>query len=190
MTTRSESRKQNRLDVWDYSEDGYYFVTVCIEDHREIFGKVVNEEMVLSEYGKIVWECWKEILDHFENVELDEFIVMPNHVHGIIIIGCDPENFQINGVLPVGDAYVGTRHALSLPGNRKYQKLPVIIGSFKSAVTHRINMLQPELKFRWQRSFYDHIIRGEKTLERIREYVRYNAIKWELDQENPLNLKS
>ncbi|MCF7906116.1 transposase [Candidatus Gracilibacteria bacterium] len=121
-------------------------------------------------------QCWEEIAEHFEGIELGKFIVMPNHIHGIIII--HPNN-----------EFVGTRHALSLPGNKKYQKLPVIIGSFKSAVTRKLNKLYPQLNFQWQRSFYDHIIRGEKSLERIHDYIRYNATKWELDRENPLNFK-
>jgi len=91
---------------------------------------------------------------------------MPNHVHGIVII----------------DSPVGNRHACSLQEGRQYQKLPVVIGSYKSAVTRKINKTHNE--FNWQKSFYDHIIRNDKSLHRIRKYIHYNPLKWEYDQEN------
>ena len=94
---------------------------------------------------------------------------MPNHVHGIIIIDSD-------------EGPVGNRHACSLQQGRQYQKLPVVIGSYKSAVTRKINQIKNE--FNWHKSFYDHIIRNDKSLHRIRKYIHYNALKWEYNQEN------
>jgi len=110
------------------------------------------------------------IPEHFEDVRLDEHIIMPNHIHGIVIID--------SGEL------VGNRHACSLPKARQYQKLPVAIGSYKSAVSREINRIQNKLHFKWQKSFYDHIIRNDKSLYRIRRYIRYNPLKWEYDREN------
>jgi len=170
---RSELRKNTRLDHWDYSDDGYYFVTICVKDHREIFGKVENDEMVLNESGKIVKECWEDLPNHYSNCCLGEFIVMPNHIHGIVII----KN-------PVGTGFK------PVPTNTKKYSLSEMIRGLKTFSSRRINILHPKLNFQWQRSFYDHIIRDEKFLENISDYIRYNAIKWELDRENPLNLKT
>jgi len=162
-------RKANRLKDYDYSRNGFYFVTICTKNRKEYFGEINDEKMVLNEYGEIAEKLWLEIPNHFEDVKLDEYIIMPNHVHGIIIIDSDEEP-------------VGNRHACSLQEGRQYQKLPVVIGSYKSAVTREINQIHNE--FQWQKSFYDHIIRNDKSLHRIRKYIHYNPLKWEYDQEN------
>jgi len=153
-------------------------VTVCINDHKCYFGEIaktqnpiLQPEIKLSETGKIAQQCWLEIPKHFSNIELDEFIIMPSHLHGIIAI--------ING-----DSIVGNGHAYSLHKKPQYQKLPVIIGSFKSAVTKQINQTYAANSFSWQKSYYDHIIRNEKSLQKIREYIRNNPAKWEEDIEN------
>ena len=159
-------RKANRLQDYDYSQNGFYFVTICAKNRKEYFGEIKNEEMVLNDCGEIANQLWLEIPNHFEDVKLDEHIIMPNHVHGIIISDKDD---------------VGNRHACSLQG-RQYQKLPVVIGSSKSAVTRKIHQIHNE--FNWQKSFYDHIIRNDKSLHRIRKYIHYNALKWEYNQEN------
>jgi putative transposase len=172
---RSEERKQNRLKTWDYSSEGWYFVTICTKNREEYFGKIENGEIVLNEYGNIAKKCWEGIKNHFDGCELDEFIVMPNHVHGIVAI----EPFDLS---------VGNRHACSLRDKRNHQKIPVIIGSFKSAVTKKINESQEEFLFQWQKSFHDHIIRNDKALKKIREYIYYNVDKWAQDEENPQNI--
>ena len=131
----------------------------------------------LNEYGKVAQECWKDIENHFENVGVDEFIVMPNHIHGIVLLA--DENV----------ATVGNRHACSLQcEQRQYQKLPVIIGSYKSAVSRKINESQHEFTFQWQKSFYDHIIRNEISLAKIRQYIISNPINWLEDRNNIPNL--
>ena len=131
---------------------GAYFVTVCTKGRIELFGKVVDGEMRRNDYGNIVQLCWDELPLHYPNIQLDEFQVMPNHVHGIIIIHDDP---------------VGSRHASTL--QRQSNVLGDIIGSFKSAATKRINEFRktPGAPVRQSR-FYDHIIRSEKSLDRIR----------------------
>ena len=115
-------RKANRLKDYDYSQNGFYFVTICTKNKKEYFGKINDGEMVLNDYGEIANQLWLEIPDHFEDIKLDESVIMPNHLHGIIIIDSDEEP-------------VGNRHACSLQEGRQYQKLPVVIGSYKSAVT-------------------------------------------------------
>ncbi len=95
--SRSQSRQHNRFTTWNYSDEAWYFVTICTGDHSEIFGAVRDDEMILNEFGKVVWECWKDLPNHYPRCFLDEFIVMPNHVHGIIVI----ENQVGTGFKPV-----------------------------------------------------------------------------------------
>jgi REP element-mobilizing transposase RayT len=168
-------RKSNRLPDYDYSQDGYYFVTICTKNKEEHFGKIKDGKMILSKIGVIADRCWIEIPMHFPNVKLDEYIIMPDHIHGIVVIeGCDDMDM------------VGNRHACSLQERRQYQKLPIMIGSFKSAVTKLCKRSDCDLV--WQRSFYDHVIRNERSLLDIREYIQNNPIKWELERKNPENL--
>jgi REP element-mobilizing transposase RayT len=155
------------LDGYDYSQNGWYFITICVHQRKEVFGNIENEQMVLNNYGKIVEKCWLEIPLHFKNIAFDEFVVMPNHVHGIIII----EN---------GQNHLGNRHAYSL----QHQKLSVVIGSFKSAVSKHIHRLENAAYFQWQKSFYDHIVRDETPLDNIRKYIKNNPLKWSIDKEN------
>ncbi len=174
---RSEERKQTRLKDWNYSNDGWYFVTFCTQNREEYFGEIVDGEMVLSEYGKIAKQCWEEIKDHFNHCELDEFIVMPNHIHGIIAI--EPDDLIKS---------VGNNDRCSLQTKRNMEFLPKIISQYKSFVTREIRKRYDDFSFQWQKSFYDHIIRNEKSLQKIREYIYYNVDKWEQDEENPQNI--
>lgn len=170
-----------RLKDWNYSSHGYYFITICTKSKKCFFGNVHNEEMYLSEIGKTSNQHWLEIPEHFENVNLGEFIIMPNHIHGIIIINND------------GNIVVETRHGVSLRKSsmNKFSKpvkgsLSVIINHFKSSVT-RCCHKNGYFYFSWQSRFYDHIIRNEKSLKEIREYIINNPAKWELDEYNPRN---
>jgi len=121
----------------------------------------------LNESGRIAENLWLEIPNHFEDMKLDEYIIMPNHVHGIVIIDSDD----------VGNAYMR-----SLPYDRTKMKLSKIVQQYKAAVTREINQIHND--FNWQKSFYDHIIRNDKSLHRIRKQIHYNTLKWEYDQEN------
>jgi len=162
-------RKSNRLSNYDYSQDGYYFVTICTKDRKEFFGKVKEGMMNLSQYGEIVDQCWYDLPKHYLNCSSDLFITMPNHVHGIIVI--DNKNIVGNGFKPF------PTHGLS-----------EIIRGFKTFSSRPINeMIKEGIKFQWQKSFYDHVIRNEKELSRIREYIQNNPLKWDLDRENPLS---
>ena len=169
-------RRSIRLKGYDYTQPGAYFITICTQDRAFLFGEVVDGEMRLNEYGRIAWGCWKEIPLHFPQAELDAFVVMPNHVHGIIVI-----------------AGVGATHASPLPLSSdarprgpQRQSVSSIVGSFKSAVTRRINEYRctPGAPV-WQRNYYEHIIRDEKSLNRIREYIVTNPMRWAVDNENP-----
>jgi REP element-mobilizing transposase RayT len=134
----------------------------------------------LNKFGEFAKNFWTEIPGHFEDVEIDEFSIMPNHAHGILIIERNT----------VGDAYMRPhqRNAFmhSLQDKTK-MLLSKIIQQYKASVTHKINNFQNDLHFQWQRSFYDHVIRNESELFRIREYIQNNPLQWDLDRENPLS---
>jgi len=169
-------RRSIRLKGWDYRKPGWYYVTMVVQNRECLFGKVVHGEMVLNEYGKICDQCWLSITDHFDNVKLDKYQIMPNHLHGIIVIEPN-ENDDVGDV----DDLVGSRHALTLHkrqndhpirefGKPLSHSLSTIIGSFRSAVSNQINKCRqtPGAKL-WQRNYWEHIIRDENELTRIRQ---------------------
>jgi putative transposase len=167
-----------RLKGWDYRNAGYYFVTICTKNREHYFGQITDGEMHRSAVCEIAAQCWREIPDHHVGVDLDEFAIMPNHVHGIVVIRENVETF----------------HGTSLQGKPKMSEispkagsLSVIIRSYKSAVT-RLAGLNGFKEFAWQPRFYDHIIRDEPSLNKIRQYIFDNPAKWELDKDNPANL--
>ena len=184
-------RVSYRLKKWDYGWDGAYFVTICTKDRECYFGDVVNGKMKMSEVGIIANVLWDEIRNHFQNVLLDAYVVMPNHVHGIItLFGNENDNVNIDDVDGVGGV-VGTRHALSLHapektiGQQRFQHpgkntISTIIGSYKSAVTKHSHRLGYE--FAWQSRFYDHVIRDNKSFENIINYITNNPINWNYDR--------
>lgn len=169
-----KSRKPNRLRHFDYSANGWYFVTICTKDKEKYFGKIENNTMILNELGEMVREYWLVIPEHFPYVILDEFIIMPNHIHGIIVI--EHNNYG-----------VGNNDRCSLQRNRNMQLLPKIISQYKSSVTRDIRKQFNNYRFRWQKSFFDHIIRDETSLQNIRTYIRFNPLKWNTDTDNPKN---
>jgi len=166
-------RQSLRLREYDYSQPGYYFVTICVYEHAELFGKINNNEMILNEYGAIASIYWQEIPKHYPNVELDKWVIMPNHVHGIIIISDDTRD-------------VGTEQC-SVPTTKRVS-LSQIVKSFKNVTTKQIRSEFSNVNFAWQRSFYDHVIRDEIALYKIREYIINNPAMWGSDEENPANL--
>lgn len=184
MLIRRE-RKLNRLKGYDYSQDGFYFVTICVQDRKCFFGDVKNGQMELSIVGKEAEKCWLEIPNHFPDAKLDEFVVMPNHLHGIIVIKC-----SINYQQTVNCRGVQLNAPTSKPDNYysrispQKNTLSVIIRTYKAAVTRwcRNNGFE---YFKWQRNYHDHIIRSEKELNAIRQYITDNPLNWQLDSENP-----
>jgi putative transposase len=166
-----KERKLTRLKGYNYSQTGYYFVTICTKDRKVWFGNIEQESMNLSRYGEIARDFWVGIPAHFENVGIDEFSVMPNHIHGILIIA---ENM-------VGNAYMRSLQ------NRTKMLLSKIIHQYKASVTRKINSLEDGLHFHWQKSFYDHVIRNDRSLDNLRRYIISNPVKWELDIENRRN---
>ncbi len=177
---RETERKNIRLQGYDYSSDGYYFVTICVKYGECVFGDVKNEIMGLSDIGCVIVKFWQEISNHFDNVKLDKWIVMPNHVHGIVVI----QNHGRDEAMP--HPYVGQYERMSQI-SPKPKSLPTIIGSFKSIATKTIRKYH-NINFQWQYRFYDHIIRNNKSLNKIRNYIINNPEKWARDRNNPANL--
>ncbi len=173
-TFRIES---TRLKGYDYSLPGEYFITICSHKHECILGAVEEETMKLSHIGMIAKNCWEKIPNHFHNVELDEFVIMPNHIHGIIII-CE-NNIRRDAINRVSTGGITKTNNPILSRN----SLSNIIRQYKSRVSYEIHKIQPD--FAWQPRFYEHIIKNEKDLQNIREYIVNNPIKWFYDSENP-----
>jgi len=175
------NRRKNRLEYADYSEFKSYFVTICTRDREEYFGTIENNRMKLSPIGEIVNQKWRAIPGYFDDVKIDEYIIMPNHLHGIITF-IDREHRSINERI---------RARLVSPPEpplkRNLQKLPVIMGSLKSGVTREVNRMPEAAGFGWQKSYYDRIIRNRKELVLTREYIRNNPLKWDEDEDNRVN---
>lgn len=181
-----------RLQNWDYSWSAAYFITICTTNREHYFGEIQNGKMILSNAGVLADVCWNEIKNHAKNIELGAFIVMPNHVHGILILNND-DNYNNNN-----NNNVETGHALSLRseqseqsqsdktiGQQRFQNIgknsiSSIIGGYKSAVTKHANRLGFE--FGWQTRFHDHIIRDEKSFETISNYIINNPTNWGNDK--------
>ncbi|GAB6099399.1 transposase [Halanaerocella petrolearia] len=185
--------KSMRLKNYDYSKSGHYFVTICSSNRNCIFGKINDNKIKLNKYGQIADDYWSEIPQHFDNVKLDQHIIMPNHIHGIIIIkNNNCRNIKNNDCRDMA-CHVPTTTTKTTKtrkfGNRKSGTLSTIIGSYKSAVTKKTNQIRntPGNSI-WQRNYYDRIIRSEDELNRIGTYIRQNPLKWELDNNSPVNL--
>lgn len=177
-------RQSNRLRGYDYALPGAYFVTVVAQGRIIHFGSVVDSEMQLNEVGKMVREEWLDLPTRFSTVQLDEFILMPNHFHGILFL-IDQGDVGA-GLVPARDPQAGDHQ-----GRPYGNQLGTVIGTFKSITTNRYikgvkeGVWLPLEKRLWQRDYYDRVIRDEEELNDLREYVRYNALKWPEDTENP-----
>jgi REP element-mobilizing transposase RayT len=175
------------LKEYDYSSPGEYFVTICTHQRECLFGEIIKEKMVLNSLGLIVLEEWLKTHAIRHELELDAYIIMPNHLHGIIVIKDEPETQK--------KSMVGTHGRASLRGvtpqnaslRRQSRSLGAIIAGFKSAATKRINEERnmPRIPV-WQSRFYEHIIRNDKDLNNIREYIVNNPMQWHVDEENPI----
>lgn len=191
---QKQFRKHVRLEHYDYSSGGYYFITICSKERQNIFArysqkneksvvvtglapvnnesvnKIKNNNLTLSPLGKIIYNQWHKIPERYENIDIDEFIIMPNHIHGILIVN------KKSGASP--DTTISN-----------------IVGGFKSisAVEYLKFIKQKNLNISgkiWQRSFYDHIIRDDESLNKIREYIHNNPYTWENDENNLFRLNS
>jgi putative transposase len=178
-------RRSIRLKGYDYSSEGAYFVTI-VTFHRDLLlGKIVNGEMILNSLGKIADECWRAIPEHVPNVELGKHVIMPNHVHGIIIITDDHIRTGAAMLRPDNDDSDENSHKINVkPGS-----LGAIVRSYKSTVSYRANK-ELNVTGIWQRNYYEHIIRDEQAFQRITDYIAANPSRWNEDDENPVRTKT
>ncbi len=176
--------RSTRLPGWDYSRSGYYFVTICTNDRACTFGEIENGRMTLTDIGKVADQCWRDIPDHFPFVQLDAFVIMPNHVHGIVVIVDAPANSDRRDVACNASTIRNANTAQFSRISPKQGSLSSVIRSYKSAVTRFAHRAHPNQAFRWQARFHDRIIRNEKELWRVRRYIQNNVLKWAEDQEN------
>lgn len=179
-------RKSIRLMDFDYSRPGAYFVTLCTLDKKCWFGKIIDGEMILSSSGRIIEKIWCELEAHFLFIDLDYHIVMPNHLHGIIFINSQDTGLVNTGLINTGlinQTPTENTHQWILMKNQTIT-LGKIIRYFKAKTTRILHEEGLE-NFQWQRLYYDHIIRNNRSLENIRYYIINNPRKWEINKENP-----
>ena len=171
-------RRSLRLKGYDYSQAGGYFVTICAYRKQCLFGEIIDAKMQLNEFGEVVQEEWLRTEKVRDRVELDVSMIMPNHLHGIIILKND-----------INEVGATRRVAHSRPCGLKAGSLAAMIGQFKSLVTKRINQMRNMRGSHvWQRNYYEHVIRNDRELNDIREYIINNPMAWDLDRENPFAL--
>jgi len=167
------NRRSIRLKEYDYSTPGAYFITICAHNRACLFGDIKDGVMVLNEYGGIVRFTWDDLPNHIRNIELDKFIVMPNHFHGIINIVS----------LDANDVGAGSEPAPTI----KHYALSEMIRQLKTFSAKRINELRRDIGVCvWQRNYYEHVIRDENELTRVREYIAGNPLEWDSDEYNPM----
>jgi REP element-mobilizing transposase RayT len=177
-------RRSLRLKEYDYSQIGAYYITICTHNRECLFGEIVDSEMLVNDIGETIKKWWSQLENKFKDIKLDELIIMPNHIHGIIIIvGADL------CVCPETGEHIGS-------------PLPKIVQWFKTMTTNEYISGVKQNRFKpfnsgehtgspllWQRNYYEHIIRNEDELSKVREYIVNNPLKWQFDKENPTNIK-
>lgn len=188
------NRHSIRLKGYDYSNEGLYFITICVKNRKLLFGDIINGIIILNDAGKMVDNEWKNIPNRFSNVKLHQYVVMPNHFHAIleIVVGANlvvaqnPEiantGFYNNSIIPITPNRATTRVAPTT------KTVGDIVGAFQSLVTvkyiHGIknNGWETFIGKLWQRNYYEHIIRDDQSYQRIVEYINNNIINWKQDK--------
>lgn len=193
MIDDEHKRRSIRLPTYDYSDPGFYFVTICAQDFKCRLGEIKGEEMILSRVGKLVISVWGELPLKFSSTHFDKFQIMPNHIHGIIEIrNCrgliyqtpNQEDWQSN-------FYGRDKSRPYIPRNpMRSERLVLgrIVRYFKGKSSYLIHR-KGFKDFQWQRNYYEHIIRNEESLDKIREYIEKNPENWEYDRNNPINIQ-
>lgn len=158
---KKHHRRSIRVKGYDYSRAGAYFITICMHNHEPLFGRIVNANMELSIYGRIVFTRWRNLPRYYSYIELSAFTVMPNHIHGIVMIKSE------------------------VAGLTEQRSVSEIVRGFKTFSSRRINEVRgtPGLPV-WQRNYWEHIIRDEDSFRRIHDYIITNPLRWHLDREN------
>ena len=170
-------RRSIRLKEYDYSQPGLYFITICAKDRENLFGQIENGKMILNVLGEIVRNEWLKTAEIRNNVELLEYIIMPNHIHGIIHI-VNKSTLGAHSNVPL----LQQKRQTEQFGKSTKNSIPTIVKLFKSTVTKHINVFRKSPgEPVWQRNFYEHIIRNEKSYHHIAEYIRNNPMTWQDD---------
>jgi putative transposase len=174
------NRRSIRLKDYNYSQAGAYYMTICTHNRECLFGQIDEGEIELNEQGQIVQAEWYKTAQIRPNLAMDEFIVMPNHIHGIIFINNPSRGTMHRAPTPIVEQF----------GKPVSNSLPTIIRGFKSAVTTRIKRIRNTYAIPvWQRNYYEHIIRNEIDLEEIRKYIQTNPLKWLEDENHPAHME-
>jgi REP element-mobilizing transposase RayT len=164
-------RRSIRLQGYDYRQAGIYHVTICSFEKRCVFGKIEEDQFIPNAYGRIVMDCWLNIENHTPFPTLDEWQLMPNHLHGLLVLSAE----KIAGESPAEPQF-------QVPAG----SLGVVVRSFKAAVKRQVNKLRSERELApvevWQSNYYEHIVRDEDDLNRIRRYIIENPLNWDLDE--------
>ncbi len=186
---RFGNRRSIRLKGYDYTQPGAYFVTICTQDRQCLFGEVVEGEMLLNDAGNIVETEWRSLPQRFPGIQTDTFVVMPNHIHGVILVGARfIAPMRVNpGAINRNEGAINRNEGAINRNEGAINRAPTlgdIVRAFKAVTSRRIRQ-QGCTAFAWQRNYYEHIIRNEQTFVRVREYIANNPRQWALDSENP-----
>lgn len=173
-------RRSIRLKGYDYSQSGAYFITLCTQNREHVFGEISGGEMKLSPLGEIAYHEWLKNPNLRPNVALDVFVIMPNHMHGIILLLTSKGELHSPPIPPPLDLPANEGECDS-PLRSPSNTIGAIVRGYKSAVTKQINLLNPG-KIIWQRNYYEHIIRHEQAYHTISDYIIDNPLKWEQDK--------
>ena len=169
-----QNRRSIRLKDYNYSSNGAYFLTICVRNRECLLGKIENEQMILNEYGEIVKDIWENLPNQVSDIDLDEYVIMPNHFHAILVINKSDNSEYFDKNLDISDQK-----------NRRKMILPKVVGRFKMLTAKVINQNRKIEGSFWQRNYYEHIIRNEEDFHQIREYIINNPMQWELDENYP-----
>ncbi len=192
-------RRSIRLPGYDYSRPGAYFITITAFESRCAFGSIVAGQMLVNARGRVAAECWEEIPQHYPNVRNLAFVVMPNHVHGIQGISIEGRGMACHArtglACQTPTAVPFARSAGSEPprpavirnfGHYNRRSISVVVGSYKSAVARRVHAAEGKLDDPvWHRNYFEHVVRDQTDLDRIRQYILTNPTRWHLDRQNP-----
>jgi putative transposase len=180
-------RRSIRLQGYDYSQAGAYFVTVCTQGRECLSGDIVDGKMQVNDAGRMVRDIWHKITEHFPYVDIDECVVMPNHFHGIIVMCNDYCRGEVSSPIAVSPMPKIKQGGETPPLRRP--TLGKIGAYFKYQSAKQINQIRNTPGYPvWQRDYYEHIIRNEEELTRIRRYIIDNPAKWSEDEDNPANI--
>jgi putative transposase len=181
-------RRSIRKKGYDYAQEGMYFITLCCQDRAHLFGEVINGEMILNPLGIIAYKEWERTTDVRPNIALSSFVIMPNHMHGIVVITARHDS--LHTPCDKGELHSPLSQVSSTPPQGPRQTLGAIVRGYKSAVTKQINALPDDVLRKhlshtstiWQRNYYEIIIPDEQALQNISNYIIQNPRKWSEDK--------